>query len=154
MPNEFKLKSVLWTFSRVPAFILIKLNTLKSLNNGYSYNFWDQYLKSVVQQLLDIPEINGNFFKLSGAKIAILLNNSDNIDDIILKIKEIRFHIWDSVHKLDSLIWIVENSQARVLEKAQVAIAHAKNSTAWVVTYTTDLDNTEKDKKLVEYIAN
>lgn len=153
LPNEFKLKNILWTFSRVPAFILIKLNTLKSLNNGYSYNFWDQYLKSVVKQLLDIPEIDGKFFKLSWAKIAILLNNENNISDIILKIKEIRFSLGDSVHKLDSLIGVVENSQSRVLEKAQVAIAHAKNSTTWVVTYTSDLDNTEKDKILVEYIS-
>lgn len=153
LPNELKLKTILSDLSEPVSFLSIKLNTLRNINNGYSYELWDQYIKEVALALTKITGLKWNVYRLSGAKIWIILNNKDiNLEMLIQEIKNVKFTIWTSHHRLDAFIWVVVNDTVRIVEKSHSALVHSKSSSNWVVYYNDDINDSAKNKELLEYL--
>lgn len=153
LPNELKLKSVLSDLKWTISFISIKLNTLKNINNWYNYELWNEYIENVALALMNIKWFWWCVYRLSWAKIWIIITDkSIDIDDIIIKIKNIKFQIWWLFHRLDSIIWVVVNEQFRIVEKSHSALLHSKSSYNWVAYYHEDINDSAKNKELLEYL--
>lgn len=155
LPNELRLKTIIshrwpWVFN---TFISIKLNTLKAINNWYGYELWDKYLKKVVEALSSIDWLRWNIFRLSWAKIWIMVNDPKIIDFIIKSIKNIKFKINWIDYRLDCFIWVVmKDDTNRIIDKSIFALDHAKSTLDWVYYYQEDVSNVNQNRWLLEYL--
>lgn len=153
LPNEAKLKTVLLNTKTPISFINIKLSTIKSINNWYSYDMWDEYMYKVSKALQYIPELEWNIFRLSWAKFWIIINDENKIDDIISRIKNIKIKIADVEFKLDFFMWVVINETDRIVEKSSSALSYAKKKSAEYAYYSDEINDLLQNKQDLDYLA-
>lgn len=153
LPNEAKLKTVLLNTKKPISFINIKLSTIKNINNGYSYELWDEYMAKVWQSLSNIPELTWNIFRLSWAKFWIIIEDENKIDEIIKKIKDIKIKIAEIEFKLDFFLWIVVNENKRIVEKSSSALALARKKWTQYAFYSDEINDLSQNKQDLEYLA-
>lgn len=154
LPNEAKLKTLLLEQKEPISFINLKLSTIKSINNGYSYDHGDEYMKNVWQALSSIPELAWNIFRLSWAKFWIIIKNNEKIDEIIQKINALKVIAWGIEFKLDFFIWIVVNELERIVEKSSSALSYARKKWGQHAYYSEQMNDLSQDKKDLEYLRN
>ncbi len=153
LPNEAKLKTMLVNNKTPISFINLKLSTIKSINNGYSYDIWDEYMKNVWVALSQIPELKGNIFRLSGAKFWMIISDKEKIEHIIEQIKGIKIRAGEVEFKLDFFIGIVLNETQRIVEKSSSALAFARKKWKQSAFYTDEINDLSQDKKDLEYLT-
>lgn len=156
LPNESKLKLVLSNITWNLSFITLKLNTLRNINNAYTYDAWDEYVKNIAQELIKIPWLQCNVYRLSWAKIWITIEDSSiDIEKLITEIKNIKFYIWSIHYKLDAFMWITLNDKERIVEKSNWVIEYAKSVSNGVVYFQNENDDKKSSyhKELLEYLT-
>jgi len=152
LANELKLKTILNSLESNISFVVIKLNTIKSINNRFGYENWDYYMVEIAKSINNIDDLKWKVYRLSGAQFWLILPVWTNISSIVERIKKIKINILWNDFKLEALFGIVENDNKKIVEKSFTAISHAKKKWDTVWTYTESINDSLENKEDLEYL--
>ncbi len=152
------------------ALILVNIDDFKAINEGIGHSYGDLLLKQVAQDLLKLPGIENNCYRLEGDTFAILLTNLQIylLNDIVEEIRAMFVRPWylkGEDYYCNMCLAVVRypedaETAAEMFVKADVAMSDAKRSGKNRISHyndsveMTDIRRTDMERCLREAVEN